>query len=71
MRSRLLNCSRCALPVLMAGALGASPASAQSPAELYRGKTITMIVSSASGGVYDALSRVLANHLGRHIPGNP
>ena len=30
-----------------------------------------MIVSSASGGGYDALSRVLANHLGRHIPGNP
>jgi tripartite-type tricarboxylate transporter receptor subunit TctC len=71
MRSRLLSCSRCALPVLMAGALGAAPVSAQSPSEFYRGKTITMIVSSASGGGYDALSRVLANHLGRHIPGNP
>ena len=30
-----------------------------------------MIVSSASGGGYDTLSRVLASHLGRHIPGNP
>ena len=71
MRSRLLSCSRWALPVLMTGALCASQASAQAPAEFFRGKTITMIVSSASGGGYDALSRVLANHLGRHIPGNP
>src|SRR5258705_10475704 len=56
---------------LAACVLYAAPAFAQSPAEFYRGKTITMIVSSASGGGYDALSRVLANHLGRHIPGNP
>src|SRR5262245_22254184 len=57
--------------LLAAGILCASSASAQSPAEFFRGKTITMIVSSASGGGYDTLSRVLANHLGRHIPGNP
>src|SRR6266702_2253489 len=71
MRSRLLSCWRCALPMLAAAALCSSPALAQTPAEFYRGKSITMIVSSASGGGYDAISRVLANHLGRHIPGNP
>src|SRR6266581_2144964 len=72
MRSRLLSCWRCALPMLAAGiVLSTSPALAQTPAEFYRGKTITMVVSSASGGGYDAISRVLANHLGRHIPGNP
>jgi tripartite-type tricarboxylate transporter receptor subunit TctC len=38
----------------------ATPALAQSPAEFYRGKTVTMTVTSASGGVYDTLSRVLA-----------
>src|SRR2546423_1017552 len=54
-----------------AGLLSTSPSLAQSPTEFYRGKSITMIVSSASGGGYDAISRVLANHLGRHIPGNP
>jgi len=59
------------LSLLAARALCASPALAQSPAEFYRGKTVTMIVSSASGGGYDTLSRILANHLGRHIPGNP
>ena len=71
MRSRLLSHSRWGLLVLMSGALCASQASAQTAAEFFHGKTITMIVSSASGGGYDTLSRVLASHLGRHIPGNP
>ena len=51
--------------------LAGSPASAQSVAEFYKGKTVTLIVSSAPGGGYDALSRTMAPHLSRHIPGNP
>jgi hypothetical protein len=51
-----------------AGLLSAAPALAQSPAEFYRGKTVTMIGSSASGVGDHTLSRVLATHLGRHIP---
>jgi tripartite-type tricarboxylate transporter receptor subunit TctC len=50
---------------------GAVPAGAQSVADFYKGKTVTLIVSSAPGGGYDALSRTIAVHLGRHIPGNP
>jgi tripartite-type tricarboxylate transporter receptor subunit TctC len=57
--------------LIAASALSASPASAQSPAEFYRGKSVTLIISSASGGGYDTLARVIANHLGRHIPGTP
>jgi tripartite-type tricarboxylate transporter receptor subunit TctC len=49
----------------------ASPALAQSPADFYHGKTVTMIVSSATGGGYDTLSRMIAAFLGKHIPGNP
>jgi len=49
----------------------AVPASAQPVAEFYRGKTVTLIVSSATGGGYDTLARVIASHLGRHIPGTP
>jgi tripartite-type tricarboxylate transporter receptor subunit TctC len=37
----------------------------------YRGKTVTLVVSSSSGGGYDIMGRTLARHLGRHIPGNP
>ena len=58
--------------LLAAGAvLAAAPSQAQSVAEFYKGKTVTLIVSSAPGGGYDALARTIAPHLSRHIPGNP
>jgi len=37
----------------------------------YRGKTVTLVISSSSGGGYDIMGRALARHLPRHIPGNP
>lgn len=46
-------------------------ARAQSVAEFYRGKTITMVVGSDVGGGYDLTARTVARHLGRHIPGQP
>jgi tripartite-type tricarboxylate transporter receptor subunit TctC len=46
-------------------------ARAETIADFYRGKTITMVVSSSPGGGYDTLSRAVARHLGKHIPGNP
>ena len=48
-----------------------TPSSAQSVADFYRGKTVTILVSTSSGGGYDALGRALARHIGRLIPGNP
>ena len=32
---------------------------------------LNMIISSSPGGGYDILSRTVARHLGKHIPGNP
>ena len=49
----------------------ASSASAQSVAEFYKDKTVTLISSSAPGGGYDTLSRIIANHLGKYLPGSP
>jgi tripartite-type tricarboxylate transporter receptor subunit TctC len=37
----------------------------------YKGKTIRLIVGLAPGGGFDAYSRVIARHIGKHIPGNP
>jgi tripartite-type tricarboxylate transporter receptor subunit TctC len=51
--------------------LAATPALAQSPAEFYAGKQITFIVGATTGGGYDTQARLLARHIGRHIPGNP
>jgi len=42
---------------------------AQEP--FFKGKTIRLIVGLAPGGGYDLYSRVIARHLGKHIPGNP
>ncbi len=39
--------------------------------EFYKGKTIRLIVGAAPGGGFDAYSRVIARHMGRHLPGNP
>ena len=37
----------------------------------YKDKTVRMISASAPGGGYDAIARLVAKHLPKHIPGNP
>ncbi|MGZ8495825.1 MAG: Bug family tripartite tricarboxylate transporter substrate binding protein, partial [Candidatus Binatia bacterium] len=37
----------------------------------YKGKTIRLIVGLAPGGGFDTYSRVIARHIGKHIPGTP
>jgi tripartite-type tricarboxylate transporter receptor subunit TctC len=39
--------------------------------EFYAGKTINLVVGYSVGGGYDQYARLLARHLGRHIPGQP
>jgi hypothetical protein len=48
-----------------------SPARADAVSDFYKGKTITVIVGYGTGGGYDVFARLLARHLGKHIPGNP
>src|SRR5262249_56430056 len=49
----------------------AAPAVAQSADNFYRGKTISLRIGMQAGGAYDGYARLLARHLGRHIPGEP
>jgi tripartite-type tricarboxylate transporter receptor subunit TctC len=46
-------------------------AQAQSVADFYKGKTITVLVGYTAGGGYDIYARALARHMGRHLPGHP
>jgi len=46
-------------------------ARADAVADFYRGRTVTLIIGYSAGGGYDAYGRVVARHLGKHIPGNP
>jgi tripartite-type tricarboxylate transporter receptor subunit TctC len=49
--------------------LSAAPVVAQEG--FYRGKAVRMVVAFSPGGGFDAYSRAIGRHLGKHIPGNP
>ena len=52
-------------------ALTTASAQADQVADFYRGKTLTLIIGTSTGNDYDFRARLLARHLGRHIPGEP
>jgi tripartite-type tricarboxylate transporter receptor subunit TctC len=54
--------------LLVGALLTAAPARAQ---EAYGPKTINLIIGEAPGGGYDSYGRLLARHIGKHIPGAP
>jgi tripartite-type tricarboxylate transporter receptor subunit TctC len=58
--------------ILIAVSLAAvATARGQSVEEFYRGKNINLLVGFTPGGGYDLYARLLARHIGRHIPGQP
>ena len=60
------------LSTVAIGAVIASDAVAQtSVADFYKDKSITMYISSGAGGTNDAYARLVAEHISKHIPGNP
>jgi tripartite-type tricarboxylate transporter receptor subunit TctC len=56
---------------LAAAATAQAAATADPVADFYRGKSIELVIGAAPGGGYDLAGRTLANHMSRHIPGNP
>jgi len=67
-----------ATPVIARTALAAAlasfalaPAHAQSPADFYKDKMVEVYIGYSAGGGYDVYARILARHIGRHLPGNP
>jgi len=62
---------RSCLLAAIAAAAAYAPARAAAPAEFYKGRTISVIIGYSAGGGYDLYARVLAQYLGKHIPGNP
>src|SRR3989338_283450 len=59
--------------VLLACVLGLAwpPDASRAAAPFYEGKTMRIIVATSAGGGFDAYSRALARHMGKHIPGHP
>lgn len=69
MRKRWLSTLTTTFAVV--GALAVTPASAQSAADFYKGKTVTVYVGYSPGGGYDTYARTVARQIGKHIPGQP
>src|SRR5260370_27187764 len=60
---------RLAILVLVVVIASIVPAGAQP--RFFEGKTVRIVVGFSAGGGYDTYSRVIARHLGRHVPGKP
>ena len=62
---------------LQAAGLGGAGAQAQGyaagdpVAAFYRGRNVTLLIGIAVGASYDREARLIARHIGRHVPGNP
>jgi tripartite-type tricarboxylate transporter receptor subunit TctC len=57
--------------VAAAWALALGAQEAHSATSFYEGKSIRIVVGASAGGGYDTYSRVIARHIGKHIPGKP
>ena len=66
----MLRRTYCEIACIASLALLASTAHAATD-DFYEGKTIRIVVGFAAGGGFDTYSRVIARHMGKHIPGKP
>ena len=65
-RTALLRCA-----LFAAAALCVTGAAADSVSDFYTSKQVVIEIGYPPGGGYDAVSRLLSRHMGRHIPGRP
>jgi tripartite-type tricarboxylate transporter receptor subunit TctC len=59
------------LPLVALAVALVSPAHAQSVEEFYKGKSLNLVIGYSVGGGYDLYGRLVARHIGKHIPGRP
>lgn len=61
------------VPAIAVATLAVLPggAFAQSAEQFYRGKNVTIAIGFSPGGTYDLFGRLVARHMGKHIPGSP
>src|SRR5258708_31601833 len=64
-RAFLFRAALAVLPVLLGGG------AAYAQPDFFAGKQISLLIGTTPGGGYDAYGRLLARHLGRHLPGHP
>ena len=62
------NMNRIAAALVAAALIGVSSAGAQ---DSLAGRNVTLIIGFGTGGGYDLWGRLVARHIGKHLPGNP
>src|SRR6266567_3582440 len=62
---------RAGLMALTGISLAGLSAQADPVADFYHGRTVSLTIGTSTGNDYDFRARLLARHLGRHIPGEP
>jgi hypothetical protein len=60
--------NRTVAALVVAAVLGVSAVGAQ---DSLAGKNVTLIIGFGAGGGYDLWGRLVARHIGKHLPGNP
>ena len=63
--------ARSRLSLTLALFLASVPALADDVEDFYRGRNLTVLVGVGAGGEYDLQMRMVARHIGKHIPGKP
>ena len=71
LRRRALIALRAAALLAPVLALAAGSAAAETAEAFYRGKTLSLLIGYPPGGANDAYARLVARHLGQHMPGRP
>lgn len=73
MKSLARRAAALTFAAILCALLGASatPLRAETAADFYRGRTLKFVSGFTPNGEYDSQLRVLARHIGRHIPGQP
>ena len=60
-----------ALTIAFSLPFGAKAVHAQSAADFYKGRQLTMLIAATAGGGYDRWARLVSRHIVKHVPGNP
>ena len=66
-RIRILLAAVCGIFALA----GTTTVKADAVEDFYKGKTVSVYVGVAAGGLYSTFAQLLIRHLGKHIPGKP
>lgn len=62
---------RATAAIAVAALSTAPPAEAETVAEFYKGKMLTVITWQGPGTSFDAYARLISRHMGKHLPGEP